>query len=118
MMTTLPKLQLSASNISLLFLALILTLIFVQAFRTYWPLRHIPGPFPGSITNLQRVWWVKTKRAHLIHQDLHKKYGEVVRTGPNMVMIDNPEAIPIVYTTRPGFIKVYSLNSETVGYFC
>jgi hypothetical protein len=52
---------------------------------------------------------VKTKRAHLIHQDLHKKYSEVVRTGPNMIMIDNPKAIPIIYTTRPGFIKVCAL---------
>jgi hypothetical protein len=105
-MIALPRLIISPSNIPLLLLGLILTLIIAQAFRTYWPLRHIPGPIPGTITNLQRVWWVKTKRAHLIHQDLHKKYGTLVRTGPNMVMFDNPEAIPIVYTTRPGFIKV------------
>ncbi|KAI1375397.1 putative benzoate 4-monooxygenase cytochrome P450 [Hypoxylon crocopeplum] len=76
-----------------------------QAFRTWWPLRHIPGPLFAKITNLQRVWWVKTGRAHLIHEQIHQKYGEVVRIGPNMVSISNPEAIPTVYPMRPGFPK-------------
>ncbi|KAK3940211.1 Pisatin demethylase, partial [Diplogelasinospora grovesii] len=57
-------------------------------------LSHIPGPFPASITDLQRMLWVKTKRAHLILQDVHEKYGEVVRIGPNNVVFSNPEAIP------------------------
>ncbi|OTA53098.1 putative benzoate 4-monooxygenase cytochrome P450 [Hypoxylon sp. EC38] len=77
----------------------------LQLWRTWWRLRHIPGPFPASITNFQRVSWVKTKRAHLILQDVHEKYGEVVRIGPNMVSFSNPEAIPTVYTTRSGFPK-------------
>ncbi|EPE27455.1 Cytochrome P450 [Glarea lozoyensis ATCC 20868] len=49
--------------------------------------------------------WVPTKRAHLILQEMHEKYGEVVRIGPNMVSFCNPEVIPIVYPTRQGFPK-------------
>ena len=81
-------------------------LIFLQLFRTYWRLRHIPGPFSATFTNLQRVLWVKTRQAHLIHQHVHEQYGPVVRTGPNMVMFDDPDAIPIVHTMRRGFPKV------------
>ncbi|KAL3255192.1 hypothetical protein ABHI18_008399 [Aspergillus niger] len=84
---------------------LALTLAILQLFRTWWSLRHIPGPFLASITNLPRVWWVKTGRAHLYHQALHKKYGDVVRLGPRMVSFSNPEAIPTVYPIRPGFPK-------------
>lgn len=73
--------------------------------RTYWRLRHIPGPFWANFTNLQRVAWVNTQRAHEIHQEVHEKYGESVRFGPNMVSLANPEWIPTVYPIRPGFPK-------------
>ncbi|GAB1199993.1 hypothetical protein APSETT444_009353 [Aspergillus pseudonomiae] len=79
--------------------------IFLHLFNTWWHLRHIPGPFLASITNLQRVWWVKTGRAHLYHQAIHAKYGEVVRIGPRLVSFSNPEAISTVYPIRPGFPK-------------
>ena len=72
----------STTNALLLFVPLFVSL---HLFRTYWRLRHIPGPFLSRITNLPRVSWVKTKHAQLIHRHLHEQYGEVVRTGPNMV---------------------------------
>jgi hypothetical protein len=81
-------------------------LVMVPFVWTRWHLKHIPGPFLASLTNFQRVAWVRTKRAHLILQDMHEKYGEVVRIGPNMVSFSNPDAIPTVYTTRVGFPKV------------
>ena len=84
-------------------------LIVLQLFRTYWRLRHIPGPFSATFSNLQRVLWVKTRQAHLIHQNVHEQYGPVVRTGPNMVMFDDPDAIPIVHTMRRGLPKVSCL---------
>ena len=84
--------------------AILLTVL--QLWRTWWRLRHIPGPFPASITNFQRARWVTTKRAHLILQEMHERYGELVRIGPNTVAFSNPEAIPTVYTTRTGFPKV------------
>ncbi|KAI0180673.1 putative benzoate 4-monooxygenase cytochrome P450 [Hypoxylon sp. FL1284] len=77
----------------------------LHVFGTWWRLRRIPGPLCAKFTNLQRVLWVKTGRAHLIHEEIHRKYGEVVRIGPNMVSISNPEAIPTIYPMRPGFPK-------------
>lgn len=68
--------------------------------------KHIPGPFLASITNLQRVWWVKTGCPQLYHQALHARYGAVLRIGPNMMSFSNPEDIPTVYPIRPGFPKV------------
>ncbi len=83
-----------------------LGLITLQLCRTWWRLRQTPGPLPAKITNFQRMGWIGTKRAHLILQDMHEKYGDVVRIGPNMVSFSNPEAIPTVYPVRPGFPKV------------
>src|SRR3954467_7649101 len=74
----------------------------VYLFRTYWKLRDIPGPLWAKFTDLQRMFWVKTMRAQEIHQEAHQKYGDCVRFGPNMVSIDDPAAIPILYPMRPG----------------
>lgn len=78
----------------------------ISTFVSWYRLRHIPGPLLPSLTNLPRVFWVKTRQSQNYHYQLHKKYGEVVRMGPNMVSISNPEAIPTLYPTRPGFPKV------------
>ena len=84
----------------------VITVVLVRLGWTWWRLKHIPGPFPACITDLHRMSWVPTARAHLILQDAHRKYGEVVRIGPNMVSFSNPEAIPAVYPMRPGIPKV------------
>ncbi|KAL4815043.1 cytochrome P450 [Aspergillus spinulosporus] len=77
----------------------------VHILRVYWRLCHIPGPFWARISNLPRVWWVNTSRAHEIHQRLHDEYGDVVRFGPNMVSLRDPTWIPTVYPTRMGVKK-------------
>ncbi|KAI3326719.1 cytochrome P450 CYP4/CYP19/CYP26 subfamily protein [Xylariaceae sp. AK1471] len=74
-------------------------------------LSHIPGPLIASVNELQRVFWVRTTRGHIIHQDLHAKYGELVRTGPNNVLFSNPEAISTVYPARSGFPKSRSYTA-------
>ncbi|KAK7931819.1 Benzoate 4-monooxygenase cytochrome P450 [Apiospora marii] len=84
---------------------LVLTVALLRAFRTWSALRHVPGPFLASFTNLPRSWWVMTGRAHQYHRAAHAKYGDVVRIGPRMVSVSNPDAIPIIYPFRPGFPK-------------
>ncbi|KAJ5497539.1 Benzoate 4-monooxygenase cytochrome P450 [Penicillium fimorum] len=87
----------------------VVAVVLVRSGWTWWRLKHIPGPFPACVTNLHRIGWVHTGRAHLILQDAHRKYGEVVRIGPNMVSFSNPDAIPAVYPMRPGIPKVVDL---------
>ncbi|KAI0187259.1 cytochrome P450 CYP4/CYP19/CYP26 subfamily protein [Astrocystis sublimbata] len=87
------------------------SLAVVQIFLSWKRLSHIPGPFIASLNELQRVFWVRTTRGHLIHQDLHEKYGEVIRTGPRNVLFSNPEAISVVYPARSGFPKSRSYTA-------
>lgn len=93
------------SNVVLILFAGVLALG-LKLVLVWWQLHHIPGPFLASLTNFTRMRWVLTKRAHFIHQDLHEKYGDVVRMGPNMVSISNPAVIHTLYPTRRGFVKV------------
>lgn len=98
-------------------LCVVLALVSVQLFRTWWRLKHVPGPFLAKFTNFQRMSWIWTKRAELSHQQMHEKYGELVRMGPNMVSFSNPEAIPTVHPMRPGFPKVCT-TSFTIWSAC
>ncbi|KAJ6180054.1 cytochrome P450 [Penicillium mononematosum] len=65
--------------------------------RLWLRLRHIPGPRTAALTNLVRRSWVLTGDAHVIHTALHRKYGTVVRVGPNAVMVSQPKAIDTIY---------------------
>jgi len=105
-MTLISNLQsLGVTAIAQLVLGLLLSGAVVHLFRVYWRLRHIPGPLLAKFTNVQRVFWVKTRRAHEIHHAVHQKYGDVAQFGPNMVSLADPAWIPTVYPIRPGFPK-------------
>ncbi|KKY30492.1 putative pisatin demethylase [Diaporthe ampelina] len=66
---------------------------------------HIPGPFLASITNIPRMRWGYSGRAHEIHIELHKRYGNLVRLGPNCISVGDPLAIPQIYGTGANFPK-------------
>lgn len=87
-----------------------------RVFYVWWRLRHIPGPFLPSFSDYFRVKWVQSSKAHFVHQELHSKYGDVVRMGPNMVSIGDPEAVPSLYPMRRGFLKV--INSPKLRFNC
>ncbi|KAJ5212811.1 uncharacterized protein N7498_004457 [Penicillium cinerascens] len=98
--------QIASYNDSLpALLLLLLVPVIAHVARVYWSLSHIPGPFWARVTNIQRVYWVKKARSHEIHADLHRRYGNLVRLGPNMVAISDPKWIPVIYPIRAGFPK-------------
>ena len=94
------------ANLIAIILVILSGNILYHILRTYWRLKNVPGPLLARFTNLPRVSWVMSRRAHDIHMSLHEQYGDYVRFGPNMVSISDPAAIPIVYPMRPGFPKV------------
>lgn len=73
--------------------------------RSYLRLRHIPGPFLAAWTNIPRMRWVQSNHAHDIHVELHRKYGKIVRFGPNMVSVQDPREINTIYNHAGTFKK-------------
>ncbi|KAK6075439.1 hypothetical protein SCUP515_05872 [Seiridium cupressi] len=71
-------------------------------YRRWSRLRHIPGPALASVTNIPRLIWARSGRAHAIHIELHQKYGKFVRLGPNSVSICDPSAVSQIYGTSVG----------------
>ncbi|KAG9244294.1 cytochrome P450 [Calycina marina] len=81
-----------------LILASICPIIFLL--HNWFKLRHIPGPFLAKFTNIPRLSWVWSRRAHDVHIALHKQHGDLVRMGPNMVSVGDPLEIDKIYKLR------------------
>ncbi|KAI5922089.1 cytochrome P450 [Camillea tinctor] len=69
------------------------------------PLGKVPGPFWARFSR----WWeyrrVANGRSNLEYIRWHKKYGPVVRVGPNRYSISRPEDVKIVYDISSKFTK-------------
>ncbi|KAI0174798.1 cytochrome P450 [Pestalotiopsis sp. NC0098] len=81
------------------------------------PLRGYPGHPLARWTNLWRFFLVRTGDYHLRMQELHDKYGPVVRIGPNLLDLDYPELIKTLYGTDGKWRKTefYHNNSAVVN---
>ncbi|RFU26581.1 hypothetical protein B7463_g9752, partial [Scytalidium lignicola] len=69
------------------------------------PLRHVPGPFWARFSRLwywRAVWKGDFEKTNIA---LHKKYGPIVRIGPNDYSIDDPKAIKTIYGHGTEFTK-------------
>ena len=69
------------------------------------PLRTIPGPYAARFS---RIWMVKHSWYGDMHRTmimLHKRYGKLVRTGPNEVSVSDLSAIKSIYGAGTKFRK-------------
>lgn len=68
----------------------------------FHPLASLPGPFFARITDLYGGYHAWTGRHHYHLYELHKKYGPVIRYGPNRVSFNSAVAIKDIYgATKP-----------------
>ncbi|KAK4101594.1 cytochrome P450-like protein [Parathielavia hyrcaniae] len=73
--------------------------------KYYNGLNKYPGPFLASLTNWWRFFDVYGRRPERSHIALHKKYGPVVRLGPNTLSFADPDALKTIYGLNKGFVK-------------
>ena len=64
------------------------------------------GPFLASFTDLWRVYYTYFNMGEFPMVDLHEKYGDIVRLGPNILSFTKPEAIKDIYGTGKAWNKV------------
>lgn len=73
-------------------------------------LNRYPGPFWARTTNLWRFIDVLGRRPDITHLNLHRKHGDVVRLGPNVLSFSSPRALKTIYGLNKGFVKVYFID--------
>lgn len=64
------------------------------------------GPFLASFTDLWRVVHAYTHMNQPPMLDIHQKYGDIVRIGPNTISFGKPEAIKDIYGPGKTWNKV------------
>lgn len=87
--------------------AVVLTVVLAWLVRNRYHngLNKYPGPFLASLTDWWRFYDVYRRRPEWTHIALHKKYGPVVRLGPNVLSFADPESLKTIYGLNKGFIK-------------
>jgi len=81
-------------------------LVAIWYYVSWSRLRHVPGPFLWSISNLPRARLAWSGKMHEAHIEQHRKYGKLVRLGPNCVSVGDPTEMPKIYGTGANMIKV------------
>lgn len=86
------------------FTALVVSITVYRVF--FHPLRHFPGPFSARLTKLTHVARLLPRSDNFVqaHQ-LHQKYGDIVRVGPNELTIINPDAVGLIHGSSSKCIK-------------
>lgn len=69
-------------------------------------LHRYPGPLIARFANVWRLVDVWSRRPDITHIELHRRHGDVVRLGPNVLSFSDPAAIKTIYGLNKGFVKV------------
>ncbi|RSM13176.1 hypothetical protein CEP52_002143 [Fusarium oligoseptatum] len=81
------------------------------------PLRGFPGPFVAKFTDIWRAAAVLPGQIDKVNRRWHKKYGSAVRVGPNAIILNDPEMIKTVYSTKKAWVKsdMYMINDVLIN---
>jgi hypothetical protein len=75
-------------------------------------LKSLPGLLWARFSSLYRISMVWKGKAPERYLQVHRKYGPIVRIGPNAVSIYDAGAIPILYGISTRFVKVCFIISS------
>ncbi|KAI1095697.1 benzoate 4-monooxygenase cytochrome P450 [Rostrohypoxylon terebratum] len=89
----------------LVVLCVVYTIIQCLHTRYRTGLSNIPGPFLASFSNLWKVLSVYRDEMPQKNIAVHRKYGPVVRIGPNHVSFSTPQALQIIHASRQAYPK-------------
>jgi hypothetical protein len=81
-------------------------------------LHKYPGPFLAKLTDWWRFVVVLQRRPETTHINLHRRYGDIVRLGPNMLSFADPRAVRTIYGLNKGFVKVPETSWSRSSTFC
>ncbi|GJE99305.1 cytochrome P450 [Phanerochaete sordida] len=71
----------------------LLSSIVIYRLSPFHPIAQYPGPVLAKVSKLYHVWVVSGGKQHLYLQELHERYGDIVRFGPNEVSIRDASCI-------------------------
>jgi hypothetical protein len=105
-MTTDPALKsLWSSGTAGALLVILLAALVVRTTRTWYRLRHIPGP---QLASFSPAWIIKALNSGQFHEELlsiSNKYGPLVRIGSNDLLCTDPDVLRRMSAVRSPYVK-------------
>lgn len=95
----------TVSSLALIGYGLIVYVLFTLYQLLTSPLRSVPGPFIARFTDLWYLYHLRRGNFEVVNQDLHKKYGSIVRYGPNRYSFNSLDAGKAIYWHGTSFEK-------------
>ncbi|KAI0394542.1 cytochrome P450 [Xylariaceae sp. FL0594] len=78
----------------------------IVIYRLYFHrLRHFPGPSGAAVSKFWHVWKCFERSNHLVVHDLYKRYGPIIRTGPEELTIVDPSILSLLDGPKSQFTK-------------
>jgi hypothetical protein len=101
-----------------LYLLALGTSIAIYRISPFHPLAKYPGPVLAKVSRLWAMYHVRGGQQHLVSQDLFAKYGELVRTGPDHLIMCNASAVPVVLGVKNQWPKSPSASLAVLCIGC
>lgn len=79
--------------------------VFLIRNKYYNGLHKYPGPWLAAYTNWWRYFDVRAGHPEKTHIALHRKHGDIVRLGPNVLSFADPRVIKTIYGLNKGMTK-------------
>ncbi|EQB45858.1 cytochrome P450 [Colletotrichum gloeosporioides Cg-14] len=87
-------------------LVLFVVALIVIAYRlVLHPLARVPGPKIAALSNIWYAYHARNGRMLELGKTLHRRYGPMVRVGPNEVWFDSVDAFKHIYRAGSGYEK-------------
>ncbi|TFK46946.1 cytochrome P450 [Heliocybe sulcata] len=94
--TSIPSTLQSILLGSSVFFSTLLCSIGIYRLSPLHPLHAIPGPLPCKLSKLWLTYIASQGKLHLYFQNLHGKYGPIVRVGPNELSVADADLLPSI----------------------
>ncbi|KAK9783893.1 putative Cytochrome P450 [Seiridium cardinale] len=86
--------------------ALAVTSLMLISYRLWFhPLAKVPGPFLQRISGLPRIWQCRNGNRHICEIEAHRKYGSVVRIGPDSLSFSTLSALQTIHAKSANVFK-------------
>lgn len=83
----------------------VLTITYFVSNKYRYGLNKYPGPWLAAYTDWWRFFDNVGQKSEKTFIDLHRKYGDIVRIGPNVLSFADPRALKTIYGLNKGFVK-------------
>ncbi|KAF4345524.1 cytochrome P450 monooxygenase [Fusarium beomiforme] len=95
----------SPSGIAVSLICLLSVWLLGTTFRSWYRLRHVPGPWFAGLSYMWNGWIAYSGKQHKVFVNLDKKYGSLVRIGPEVLLTSDVELIKRISATKSSYGK-------------